>query len=96
MHLQEKNNKINEDFKYVKEMLSHFENLYKIREELNDYKNNYENIIRSVKKYIFNYNRSDVSKLDSLLKIEREKKRLRALLCLEKIVVIGVLDSMLR
>lgn len=97
VHLQEeKNRKINHEFAYVKQLVSHFENLYRIREDLDDYKNNYENIVRSVKKYVFNFNGSDVSKLDDLLKIKTEKWRLRMLLCLEKVVVLGVMDSMIR
>ena len=97
VHLQvEKDKKINPDFPYVKELVAHFENLYRIREDLDDIRNNYENIIRSVKKYVFNQNGADICRLDSLLRIEGEKKRLRAFLCLEKVVVIGVMDSLVR
>ena len=77
-------------------MINHFENLYRIREDLDDYRNNYDNIIKSVKRYILNYNNADVSKLDQLLKMEKERRKLRNMLCLEKVIVMGVMDSMVR
>ena len=46
--------------------------------------------------YVFNHNSSDVSKLDQMLKIEQDRTRMRELLSLEKIVLIGILDSMVR
>lgn len=45
------------------ETLAHFHNLYKIYELLENYKNNYALLIKSIKKYIMNHNKADISKL---------------------------------
>lgn len=43
-----------------------------------------------------NYNKADISKLETFLKIHQDKERLKVFLCLEKIAVLGILDAMIR
>lgn len=38
-------------------------------------------MVRNIKKYIMNYNKADINKLENLLKIEKEKEKLRIFLC---------------
>ena len=83
-------------FNKIPETLAHFHNLYKIYELLENYKNNYAQLIKSIKKYIMNHNKADISKLQSLLKIHNDKQRLKIFLCLQKIAVLGILDAMIR
>lgn len=74
--------KINIKFNQIPETLAHFHNLFKIYELLENYKNNYALLIKNIKKYVMNHNKADISKLDNLLKINKDKERLKVLLCL--------------
>lgn len=88
--------KINLKFNRIPETLAHFHNLYKIYELLENYKSNYSQLIKAIKQYIMNYNKADISKLETFLKIHQDKERLKVFLCLEKIAVLGILDAMIR
>ncbi len=43
-----------------------------------------------------NYNNADITKLENLLNLRKEKEKLKIFLCFQKIVVIGVVDAMVR
>lgn len=63
-------------------MLANLQNLLAIRELMDDYKNNYEAIIKKIKNYVLNMGGADVSKLETLLKIEEFQSNMRLVLCL--------------
>ena len=62
---------MNRNFSYIKELIAHFDNLFKVRSYLEDHKNNYELTIKSMKKYVLNYGGADINKLEFLLVQEK-------------------------